>query len=174
MVKCFAEVLGPEESCIRDAPFCCCLCCDLFSCFSVCDQCPTPMFSLQFLNEFDWISADSNNRHHTVWTDMGRKFSTVHAFPGSCKLACLEYDMTEGGLPLSSHRSATLAQSPTTPLGSALSSRLERPSGPVDPAAPESALFQASSSGMVHSMPSVLFLLAQLLDRFNQTVTASF
>ena len=71
--------------------------------------------------------------------------------------------MTYGGLPVSSHRSETLAYSLMTPLGSALSSPPDRPSGPSDPAARECALLQASASGMVHSMPSVLFLLAKAL-----------
>ena len=58
------------------------------------------------------------------------------------------------GLPVSSHRSATLAWSLMTPRGSALSSPLDKP---------QFAVFQASSSGMAHSMPSVLFPLASSL-----------
>ena len=54
---------------------------------------------------------------------MGRKFSTVHVFPGFCKQACLEYDMTDGGQPVSIHRSVTLVYNLMTPLAT-LSSRL--------------------------------------------------
>ena len=77
VAKCFAEVHSPEPILL------------LFVQRSfqllLCTR-STPMFSLQFLNEFDWISADSNNRHHTGWTAVGRKFSTVHAVPGCCEL----------------------------------------------------------------------------------------
>ena len=48
--------------------------------------------------------------------------------------------MTDGGLPVSSHRSATLAWALITPLGGVLSSLLDIPSGPPGPAAISSGM----------------------------------
>ena len=150
MVKCFAEVHGPEESCHRVAPFCRSLCCDLFRCFSVCDQvshsnCFSPV------PEFDWLSADSDNRHQSP---------PCTPFLFSSWL----YDMTDGGLPVSSQHSATLASSLMTPLGGALSAPPDSPSGPPHPAARECALFQASSSPITHGPLRGILLRAALLS----------